>query len=374
MTIKLASAMSLCMFVVGCGAGSTSPDPRAATPQGDASPGADPLTDPATGTPVPGDGVITLAGAAERGLADGDGATARFNNPTNVALGPDGNLYVADYDNGQIRLVRPSGMTMTFTRQAGFSHPFGLAFAPDGTLYAQTDSDDRGAHTVHSGMVWRIDRRTGRGTPVARDAGRPRGLLALPDGRLVMVDNEHHVVRLLDPRTGAMTALAGVLDGPGYVDGTGAAARFDHPSDVVLTPDNRLIVADRNNHRLRAVTLAGVVTTYVGTGAAGSRGGAAAAATFNLPQGLGVDAAGDVFVSEMGSFIVRRVSIDGVVTTVAGDGVSGFADGAAPEARFFGLEGLDVSADGRTIYIADGNRGGMEPNHRVRRVEISSDK
>lgn len=378
MTIKLAHALSLCMFASGCGAGVAESVEALSAADGGVgvgdAPALDPRTDPAMATPIEGSGVITLAGGAQSGLADGMGTSARFNNPANLALGPDGNVYVADHDNGEIRLVRPSGMTLTFTRQAGFSHPFGLAFAPDGTLYAQTDSDDRGDRSIHGGMIWRLDRRTGAATPVARNAGRPRGLLALPDGRLVMVDNEHHVVRLLDPRTGAMTDLAGVTDAPGFADGTGAAARFDQPSDVVLTSDNRLIVADRSNHRLRVVTLDGVVSTYVGTGAPGSIDGHWSTASFNLPQGLGVDAEGNVFVTEMGGFNVRRVSIDGMVTTVAGVGAPGYADGEAPQAMFFGMEGLDVSADGQTLYVADGNRGGTEASHRIRRIELVDDK
>ena len=90
------------------------------------------------------------------------------------------------------------------------AHGGALAFGADGALYVETDSDDAGDRT--NGMIWQIDRRTGAGTILARNLGRPRGLLALPDGRLVMVDNEHHVVRLLDPATREVTELAGERD------------------------------------------------------------------------------------------------------------------------------------------------------------------
>ena len=360
--------------------GEVAPDARGVAPSEDVPavgqdvPAVDPFTDPESAVPASGSGVITLSGGSETGALDGTPDVARFNNPTNIALGPDGNLYVADYDNGVIRVVRPSGMTLTLTRQEGFAHPFGLAFAPDGTLYAQTDSDDGGRRDYESGTVWRVDRRSGAATPLVRSIGRPRGLVVVPDGRLVMVDNEHHVIRVLDPATLQITDLAGTRDAPGYADGTGAAARFDHPYDVVLTRDNVLLVADQYNNRLRAITLDGVVSTFAGAGAPGSSDGPAAFATFNRPQALAIDTAGNVFVTELAGFVVRRIAADGAVTTVAGSGRGGFANGEPMRAEFFGLEGLDVSRSGNTLFIADGNRGGTENSHRVRRVQLFGPK
>jgi len=372
MSIRRCVLSCACALGLGCGGTAVAPSVDGAAPAFDAPPVAG-LTDPATATPTPGEGVITLAGAAERGSDDGPGSRARFNNPTNVALGPDGNVYVADYDNGTVRVVRPSGDTLTFTRQKGFARPFGLAFAADGALYAQTDSSDLDATVNDAGMLWRLDRRTGVATPVARGLGRPRGIAALPDGRVVLVDNERHVVRLLDPRTREVTALAGASGTAGWVDGVGAAARFNHPYDVVLAPDGVLILADHGNNRLRAVTLAGAVSTWAGSGARGGADGVRETASFNGPQALAVDAAGDIFVADTGGYVVRRVAADGAVTTVAGVGRAGFADGPRERAEFFGLEGIDVSPDGATVYVADGNRGGAIPSHRLRRIALAAD-
>ena len=133
-------------------------------------------------------------------------------------------------------------------RQADFSHPFGLAFAPDGTLYVQTDGNDCGGRNFDTGTLWRVDRETGRATPLARDLGRPRGLVVIPDGRVVMADNEHHVIGVFDPSTAAIGDLAGVRDTHGFAEGFGAEARLDRPYDAVVVGD-RLLVADQNNHR-----------------------------------------------------------------------------------------------------------------------------
>lgn len=364
MNLKFIVSIAMCLLPLNCGGddAQTAGDAGAA----DASP-FERAQEPAGMMRVAGDGVITLAGSSEPNLVDGPREVARFHNPTNVVLGPDGNLYVADNDNSCVRIVRPSGEVLTYTRQEGFAQPFGMAFAPDGTLYVQTDANDRGERTEETGTLWRVDRATGRATVIARDLGRPRGLAVLPDGRLVMSDNEHHFLRVYDPTTNAISPFAGVHDLPGYYDADGTGARFNHPYDIVVQGDH-IVVADQGNHRLRAVTFDGRVTTLAGSGEVGSVDGPAMEARFNLPQGLSVDGRGNVYVSDIGAYVVRRLAPDGAVTTVVGAGASGFVDGDLRQARFVGLEGIDISADGETMFIADGNRGGTDPSHRVRRV------
>jgi DNA-binding beta-propeller fold protein YncE len=319
------------------------------------------------GLPPLGVGVITMAGSSEHGALDGLRDAARFWNPVNVAFGPDGNVYVADYDNNLVRTIDPDGRVRTLVRQAGFEHPFGLAFAPDGTLYVETDVNDLGERSTMTGTLWRVGR-DGRATALARDLGRPRGMVVLGDGRLFLADPEHHVVRIYDPVNNRTVDLAGEYDSPGFADGEGSSARFNAPVDVARVGD-AVIVADRENHRLRAVTLDGRVTTFAGGAASGAVDGDRMSARFMRPYALASDGAGNLFVTDLDSYVLRRVSADGVVTTFAGDGRSGFADALEPrQAQFFGLEGMDVSPDGSTLYVADGNRGGTGDYHRVRRI------
>ena len=316
--------------------------------------------------------VSTLVGCASNGTQDGVRSDARFDNPTNVAIGDDGTVYVTDFDSGRLRAVSPDGATRTVVYGDGFSHPFGIVFGPDGKLYVETDDNDQGGHSIDTGTIWRVDvtRSNGNAEVVARDLGRPRGLVFLPDGRLVMADHMHHVVSILDPASGVVTPLAGALDVPGHQNATGPAARFAQPYDVVRLPDGDLVVSELDNHRLRRITLAGVVTDYAGTGVAGNLDGPIAVATFDGPQGLALGADGALYVTDIRKHFIRRVK-DGMVKTVAGDGTPGFLDASEPRgARFYGIEGIDVDAS--RLVIADGNGGDGSAFHRVRVVSLSS--
>jgi sugar lactone lactonase YvrE len=217
-----------------------------------------------------------------------------------------------------------------------------------------------------------VNTTTGAATVIAENIGRPRGIAVLPepDGRIVLSDYLHHTVRLLDPDTGTITDLAGALDTSGFVDGNGAAARFFGPYGVAVLPDGRIAVADLFNHRIRAVELDGDVTTLAGTGVAGFDNGAADGATFRYPQDLAVDAAGNLYIADLDNFVVRRLAA-GQVTTVVGSGTAGASDNDdLLAAQLYGLEGLDVSPDGATLWIADGSRGEDVPYHRVRIVDL----
>lgn len=300
-------------------------------------------------------GVSTLSGCGVSGAADGPRGTGTFANPVNVAPGSDGEVYVADFDNDRVRVIDADGAVRTVIAQANFAKPFGLAVAADGTLYVQTDDDDEGAHSIETGTVWRLDGDVA--VVVARHLGRPRGLLALPDGRLLLSDYQHHDLRLLDPSDGTVTLLAGNHGEAGYVDADGAAARFDQPYGAALLPDGSIAVADRGNDRVRAVTLDGAVTTLVDAGLTG-------------PQAVTADAAGVLYVGDTDAHVVKRVDGD-AVTTVVGSGAEGWLDSEDPlAAELYGLEGLAVAAGGDTLWIADGTRGEDVPFNRVRVVAL----
>lgn len=315
-------------------------------------------------------GVTTLAGSGPAGYFDAFRTDARLNNPANVAVASDGTIYIADFDNSMIRAVTDWGDVTTLTNQGNFSRPFGMVASTTGVLYVQTD---RNLQLINGGALWSINTTTGAATLLFNNVGRARGLAELSDGRLVLAFYQEHVIKIYNPATPTTppSVVAGGQGTPGMVNDTGTAARFNEPYDVVAISANEVVVADKSNYRLRLVNIdTGVVTTYAGNGNAASGDGPVASASFNLPQGLAIDGSGNIYVSELGGYVLRKIS-GGNVSTIAGDGNAGFLDSTAPlTAQFWGLEGIDVTSDGSVLYIADGNRGTGMPYNRVRRMTL----
>jgi DNA-binding beta-propeller fold protein YncE len=326
--------------------------------------------------PITEKGASTLAGWGNPGYMDGNRQINLFNNPTNVAVGPDGKVYVADFDNSKLRVVDGNGNSGTVISKTGFSRPFGLAFVGD-TLYVSTDRDCNGQHDDVSstlqvkGAIWKVDTNAKSATCLIDNLGRPRGLAALDDGRLAVADYAHHDIRIYNPANNTITPLAGTRDAKGFADATGAAAMFDEPYALVQRTDGKLVVTDYSNHRIRIVGLDGSVATLGGS-TAGFADGGMAGAKFNHPQGIAIASNGDIFVTDLDNFRIRRISADGSsVTTVAGNGSGGRKDAEnALEAQFYGLEGVSVTSDGKTVFVADGNRGESQPYNSIRIIKL----
>jgi len=160
------------------------------------------------------------------------------------------------------------------------------------------------------------------------------------------------VIRRIAPG-GVVTTLAGGSGYAGYTDGTAAAARFRLPKGVAVDAVGNLYVADAGNHAIRKITPAGVVSTLAGNGISGSTDGIGAAARFHIPSGLAVDAAGVVYVADSNNNIIRKIASDGTVSTLAGTaGVYGSADGTGAAAGFFYPLAVAVDAAG-TVYVTE---------------------
>ncbi|MNX95648.1 Serine/threonine-protein kinase PknD [compost metagenome] len=141
----------------------------------------------------------------------------------------------------------------------------------------------------------------------------------------------------------------------GFRDGTGSEAQFSYPNGVAVDASGSVYVADRNNHRIRVISGDGLVSTLAGTGLPGRKNTIGAAAEFNSPVCVAPDGKGNLFLTEAGNHDVRCVALTtGMVSTVAGDGVTGYYDAwtGADTARFNVPHGLAVGSDG-TLYVAD---------------------
>ena len=144
------------------------------------------------------------------------------------------------------------------------------------------------------------------------------------------------------------------MNNGGSADGTGSAGRFFFPTGVAVDAAGNVYVADSSNHTIRTITPAGVVSTLAGlAGNPGSTDGTGSAAQFNFPQGVALDAAGNVYVCDTGNATIRKVTPAGVVTTLAGlAGSLGSVDGTGSAARFFSPTGIGVDAAGN-FYVAE---------------------
>jgi sugar lactone lactonase YvrE len=246
----------------------------------------------------------------------------------------------------------------------GLNQPNGLVADADGNLYVADTLNHRIRKIAQDGTP-----STFAGTGVAGFAdgdvavaqfNEPIGLALAADGTLYVADSKNHRIRAISA-SGLVTTHAG-LGTSGFTDGVDTGARFATPHGLALGSDGTLYVADRGNHRIRKVAPDGTVSTLAGTGTAGAANGAGAVAQFNGPVGIAIDSTGAVYVTEAASHAIRKVTSGGATSVFAGAAAAaGFLEGNGTAARFSSPVGLAVDAS-NNLLVAD--RG----NLRIRKV------
>jgi|GEM_PF-1291246 hypothetical protein len=182
-------------------------------------------------------------------------------------------------------------------------------------------------------------------------------------GNVFVADTWNHAIRKIST-SGIVSTIAGTGDA-GYKDGPGKTAQFTAPSGIAVNHQGIVYVADTGNQRIRKIALDGTVTTTAGSGDAGFTDGAGTAAKFNLPSGLTLDGDGNLYVADAANNRIRKIDTTGRVTTLSGNGTTGFADGAAAVAEFNNPFGLCFDPTTKTLLVAD------TWNNRIRRVTLT---
>ncbi|MDB5096774.1 MAG: hypothetical protein JWM80_1195 [Cyanobacteria bacterium RYN_339] len=179
---------------------------------------------------------------------------------------------------------------------------------------------------------------------------KPWDVAVAAGGTVYVADHSNHRIRKITP-DGTVSTLAG--DGvAGHVDGEGHLARFNYPRGVAVDPVGNVYVADTDNDRIRKITPQGMVSTLSGIGTQGYVDGPRVMARFAYPNGVTVDGLGNVYVADAANRRIRKVSPGGTASTLAGDGYQGYADAAGREARFSSPRGIAVDDLGY-VYVAD---------------------
>ncbi len=251
------------------------------------------------------------------------------------------------------------------------------AVAPDAIGAVARPSATQGTPTHWSGRVSTV---AGDGLPGASNGtgkrtrfADPFGVVLDKEGNLYVADGgNNNSIRKID-LAGVGTTFAGSEEG--YAEGAGTAAAFNTPSGLAIDAAGNLYVADTGNNAIRKITPQGVVSTLAGDGLAGDKDGKGAAAQFNGPIGVAVDAAGVVYVSDTYNDRIRRIAPNGDVTTIAGGKRAGLADGAAAQALFDTPTGLAISAAG-DLYIADTGNSAvrkLDKNGNVTTIAVAKD-
>jgi trimeric autotransporter adhesin len=322
--------------------------------------------------------ITTIAGTHVAGFSgDGGPATsAQINLPRDTAVALDGSIFVADTYNNRIRLISPTGIITTYAgsgssvfggdggpaTKAGLKWPHDVCVDDAGTLYIADSNHNRIRRVTPDGVITTVAG-TGKsgfsgdgGLATKAQLQNPKSV-ALWAGNLYFADSINERIREVDLSTGIITTVAGNgVAGFGGDGGPALDASFNVPQRIAFDAAGNLFVADTKNNRIREIKTDGIITTVVGTGVAGfsGDGGAGTSAKIKVPRGVAFDASGHLFFSDTGNNRVREWDpTTGIVTTIVGGGQGYAGDGGpAATAKLYNPRGLSFDNAGRLI-IAD---------------------
>ncbi len=321
----------------------------------------------------------SFAGNGTSGVVDGPVANAQFSGGKGMVFDDEGNLYLVEEGSSVLRKISISGVVTTVAGDgtqgyqdgigtaAKFYFPKGIDIGSDGMIYISELSNSRvRKYNPTTGEVTSI---TGNGTHGYADGDASSAQfssmydVAVDGDNIYVADARNYRIRKIDLTTSIVSTLAG-SGVAGFADGVGTAARFNFFTAVEMGPDGYLYVADNSNHRIRKINVTtGEVTTFAGSGTAGSTDGVGTAANLNYPSELTFDKSGNLYLIEELTRSIRKITPAGVVSTYAGSLTeSGYVDGAGTESRFGYPFGIATSPSG-DLYVND------LTNYRIRKIQ-----
>ena len=336
--------------------------------------------------------IQTIAGTGSASFS-GDGGlatSAAINVAVDIAFDRAGNLFVADQNNNRVRKIAPNGTisTVAGTGVQGFSGdggpalnaqlyvPTGVFADGAGNLYIADVGNQRIRKVDPSGIITTVAGTGAKGysgdniPAIYASFYNPVRVVVDQSGNVLVADQSNHRIRKIAPN-GIITTLAGngvgtPANGAFSGDlGPAVNASLNNPTALTVDAAGVVYIADQFNQRIRKVTTDGIITTIAGNGSAGpgGDGGPALAASLNYPGGITVDAAGNLYFNDDLNYRTRRIATNGIITTVAGTGAPGFSGdgGAATAAALNGNFGVTLDLAGN-LYIAD------SINNRIREV------
>jgi trimeric autotransporter adhesin len=302
--------------------------------------------------------IYTVAGTnngsgSPDGGYSGDGfsaTTAQLQSPNGVAVDSEGNLYITDTGNYVIRMVNTNGTIATVAgidNQSGggysgdsgpatnalMAQPRSILVSPLGNMYFSDSGNDVVRMVNTNGIITTVaglpsaESYFGDGGPATNAILKwPGGVVKGNDGNLYIADSANDIVRKVDAN-GLITTVAGIPQQSGYTgDGeTATAAKLSDPNGVAVDAFGNLYIADSQNNVIREVNTSGVIETVAGTNSAGpgylgysGDGGPATNASLNFPSAVTVDGEGNIYIADMNNDAIRMVNADGIINTIAG--------------------------------------------------------
>ncbi len=336
--------------------------------------------------------VTTLTGTGLPGFVDGDTSIAQFNEPFGICLDQEGNLYLADAQNHCIRKISTEGIVSTYAgtgleghmdgeaSEAQFNQPINICFDDKGNMYV-SDFINQRIRKISSNMIVTTIAGSGiagyqEGLAMEAKFNYPRGICLDDTGNIYIGDSWNHRIRKISTLGIVSTwvgggSTIGVSSVGDYIDARDTSARFYTPCELSIDQYNNIFVADAYNHRIRKIDSQRMVSTIAGSGgfgpeSGGFHNGTGDQAQFDTPTALEVILNGTIFVGDLRNHLLRKISTDNMVTTAAGSGEPGFANGPDTLAQFNFPRGNVFDYNLNRIYIVDYN------NHAIRSLHFST--